>query len=104
MLADASQWEVFLRRVGINPFAAQVIVALLKNPLDVRLPETSSSPAYRNRSRIISVSGLPAFLLMSEDELIKSFQAHMGGSRILRRVSRLLGQEWVSAAHGFRLG
>jgi hypothetical protein len=40
---------------------------------------------------------------MSEDERIKSFQAHMGGSRILERVSRLLSQEWVSAAHGFRL-
>jgi hypothetical protein len=41
---------------------------------------------------------------MGEDERVRSFQVHMGGSRILRRVSRLMGQEWVSAAHGFRMG
>lgn len=99
-----SQWEVFLRRIGINPFAAQVIVALLKNPVDVHLPQTSCSPAYPNQPRILSTSGLSAFLLMGEDERVRSFQVHMGGSRILRRVSRLLGQEWVSAAHGFRMG
>jgi hypothetical protein len=41
---------------------------------------------------------------MGEEERVKFFQAFMGGSRILRRVGRLLDQEWVSAAHGFRMG
>jgi hypothetical protein len=103
-LTNISQWEVFLRRIGINPFAAQVIVASLKIPIHVQIPDTSSSPAYRNRPQTLTVSGLPAFLLMGEEERVKFFQAFMGGSRILKRVGRLLDQEWVSAAHGFRMG
>jgi len=40
---------------------------------------------------------------MSEEERIDCFQALMGGSRIVKRASKLLDQEWVSAAHGFRM-
>jgi hypothetical protein len=89
--------------VGINPFAAQVIVSSLKVPIDVHLPSTSSSPGSLPDSGIQSVAGLSAFLLMSEAERIKFFQALMGGSRILKRVGTMLDQEWISAAHGFRL-
>lgn len=40
---------------------------------------------------------------MSKDERIHLFQALMGGSRVLKRVSDRLDQEWISAAHGFRM-
>jgi hypothetical protein len=89
--------------VGINPFAAQVIVSSLKKPFDVQLTNTSSSPTYHDQARTIPVSGLSAFLMMGEEERVGFFQALMGGSRILRRASRVLDQEWVSAAHGFRM-
>ncbi|KAF1936475.1 hypothetical protein EJ02DRAFT_413939 [Clathrospora elynae] len=98
-----TSWEVFLRRVGLNPFAAQVIVAQLKTPFDVQLPILSSSPASSGVPGAVSVFGLTAFLTMSEEKRIRFFQALMGGSRILRRVSMALDQEWVSAAHGFRM-
>lgn len=42
-------------------------------------------------------------MMMSEEKRIEAFQVLMGGSRILRRVSKMLDQEWVSAAHGFKL-
>lgn len=96
------QWEVFLRRAGINPFAAQVIIASLKEPFDVQLP-VSSLPSEYMDPRMVSVSVLPAFLVMSAEERIQRFQAIMGGSRVLRKVSNVLDQGWVSAAHGFRM-
>jgi hypothetical protein len=89
--------------VGVNPFAAQVIVASLKTPFDVPASVFSSPPASSELSRAVSVFGLSAFLVMGEDERVGFFQALMGGSRILRRVSRVLDKEWVSAAHGFRM-
>ncbi|KAF1839428.1 hypothetical protein BDW02DRAFT_539597 [Decorospora gaudefroyi] len=103
-VAEETSWEVFLRRVGLNPFAAQVIVAWLKQPFDVQVP-CCSSPSFSSPrpQQSVSVSGLAGFLTMSEEERVRWFQASMGGSRILRRVSKLMDQEWVSAAHGFRM-
>jgi hypothetical protein len=40
---------------------------------------------------------------MSEEKRVRFFQALMGGSRILKRVSRVLDEEWVSAANGFKM-
>ena len=101
--SNKNQWECFLRRIGLNPFAAQAIVAWLKLPVNVQVPLVSSSPITSHNSKSVSVAGLSRFLTMSEEERIHCFQALMGGSRILSRVSKLLDQEWVSAAHGFRM-
>jgi hypothetical protein len=49
------------------------------------------------------VSGLSAFLAMKGEQRVHRFQAIMGGSRILKRISKMLDQEWVSAAHGFKM-
>ncbi|KAH7398386.1 hypothetical protein BKA66DRAFT_592319 [Pyrenochaeta sp. MPI-SDFR-AT-0127] len=102
-LAVETSWEVFLRRAGLNPFAAQVIVASLKQPFAVHIPAYSSLSNCSDPLLSVSVSGLPAFIVMSADERVKYFQAIMGGSRILRRLSSVLDQEWISAAHGFRM-
>jgi hypothetical protein len=85
--------------VGINPFAAQIIIASLKEPLDLQGLATTSTSA----PQVVSASGLSAFLMMSEEKRVRFFQALMGGSRILRRVSKVLDGEWVSAAHGFKM-
>lgn len=78
-------------------------MALLKKPYDVPLSLSSSSPASSGPLPIVSVFGLSAFVVMGEEERVKFFQAQMGGSRILKRISRVLDQQWMSAAHGFRL-
>ncbi|KAL5118106.1 hypothetical protein ACEQ8H_003941 [Pleosporales sp. CAS-2024a] len=103
LMAVETTWEMFLRRAGVNPFAAQIIVASLKNAIQVRVPDTLGPSAFHNQSQPLTASGLSAFLLMSEEDRIRFFQALMGGGRILRRVSRILDQAWVSASHGFRL-
>ncbi|RMZ72579.1 nucleoporin nup49 [Pyrenophora seminiperda CCB06] len=102
-VSPETSWECFLRRVGLNPFAAQAIVAWLKLPINVQVPLFSSSPNSPPHPKSVPAAGLSRFLTMSEEERIHCFQALMGGSRILRRASKLLDQEWVSAAHGFRM-
>jgi hypothetical protein len=104
-VALETTWEVFLRRVGLNPFAAQAIMAWLRKSLDVPLAPSSSStshfPIYH--AKTVSAFGLTRFLLMGEEERIRSFQALMGGTRVLTRAGSLMDQAWVSAAHGFRM-
>jgi hypothetical protein len=56
-----------------------------------------------HRTSVVTVSGLPRFLAQTEEERVRDWQTLMGGSRILKRVSKVLDQEWVSAAHGFRM-
>ncbi|KAF7579198.1 hypothetical protein PtrSN002B_003028 [Pyrenophora tritici-repentis] len=103
LVAQETSWECFLRRIGLNPFAAQAIVAWLKLPVNVQVPLLSSSSLPSVHSKSVSVARLPRFLTMSEEQRIHCFHALMGGSRILNRVSKLLDQEWLSAAHGFRM-
>ncbi|EOA87042.1 uncharacterized protein SETTUDRAFT_87328 [Exserohilum turcica Et28A] len=101
-IAQETTYEVFLRRAGLNPFAAQAIVALLKKPLSLEVGPSSSSP-FPAEPKNIAVAGLGRFLMMSKKERIHAFQALMGGSRILRGVSDVLDQKWISAAHGFKI-
>ncbi|KAH8728755.1 hypothetical protein GQ44DRAFT_724202 [Phaeosphaeriaceae sp. PMI808] len=89
-VVEETTWELFLRRAGLNPFAAQVIVASLKQPFDIQPPITSVE-----KTQAISVFGLPGFLMMGEAERVRYFQAVMGGSRVLKRVNKLLDQQWI---------
>jgi hypothetical protein len=79
------QWEVFLRRLGLNAFAAQTILHLLKN---------SARNGLENY--------LLAFLMMGKEERIQRFSKVMGGTRILACVGETIEQQWLSAANGFR--
>ena len=96
MLTGALKWEIFLRRAGLNAFAAQVILALLKNPVDWPHPSLEMDGA-------VETCGLQTLLLMTGEQRMQNFQAVMGGSRVLTRVSALLDEQWLSAAHGFRI-
>ncbi|KAF3043972.1 hypothetical protein E8E12_002913 [Didymella heteroderae] len=102
-------WEVFLRRAGFNPFAAQIILASLKVPTIMPLPDLarglamiSPTSAYAPQ-KTVETAGLPVFLLMERQDRIKHFQAIMGGRRILDRVSALLDRRWLSASDGYRM-
>ncbi|KAH9881973.1 hypothetical protein J1614_001144 [Plenodomus biglobosus] len=108
LLAVETSWEIFLRRAGLNPFAAQLLVASLTQRMHIPIPPSlgSASAAVEYNTTMtttVQVYGLPAFLIMGEDERIRRFQAMMGGRRVLGRVGRLLDQRWISAAHGFRV-
>ncbi|ORX95794.1 hypothetical protein BCR34DRAFT_470026, partial [Clohesyomyces aquaticus] len=104
LMQEETLWELFLRRSGLNPFAAQIILASLKDPYELPLRSPSQSPARSasvSAEKRISVYGLPSFVLMAPEDRVSQFQALLGGSRVLGRVSAVLDQSWPCAAHGF---
>ena len=85
LLQDETLWEVFLRRAGMNAFAAQAILATLKAP-----DQNEIDPAETQGSGF----GLTAFVKMSVQERFARFETLLGGRRLLGRVSRVLDATW----------
>ena len=85
LLQDETLWEVFLRRAGMNAFAAQAILATLKAP-----DHSESEAAGKQRTEF----GLTAFVKMSVQERFARFETLLGGRRLLGRVSRVLDERW----------
>ena len=81
LIQDDTLWEVFLRRAGMNAFAAQAILAKLKAP-DQDEPDFSGK------------HGLAAFVQMSVEERFAVFEALLGGRKLLTRVSEVLDAMW----------
>ena len=79
LIQDETLWEIFLRRAGVNAFAAQVILANFKAP-----DSSDSNGRY----------GLGAFVEMSTGERLARFESLLGGRRVLTRVSRSLDTRW----------
>ena len=85
LLQDETLWEVFLRRAGMNAFAAQAILATLKapDPIEVNAAATTETDF-----------GLTAFVKMSVQERFAQFETLLGGRRLLGRISRVLDTRW----------
>ncbi|KAI8961410.1 hypothetical protein F5Y11DRAFT_366754 [Daldinia sp. FL1419] len=81
LIQEETLWELFLRRAGINAYAAQAILGRLKASEDV--PEEQ-----HNRY------GLPAFIKMTPVERVQAFLDLMGGERVLNRVNETLEAPW----------
>jgi hypothetical protein len=79
---DETHWELFLRRAGMNVYAAQVVLGMLRGPDDE--PVIDSKRAY----------GLPAFVKMPETARFDMFEGILGGRRVLSRVGRILDAIW----------
>ncbi|KAE9984361.1 hypothetical protein EG328_008847 [Venturia inaequalis] len=103
LLADETLWEQFLRRVGLNAFAAQLVLTDLKDisDPDIQMGEASSSEINTSMSGR-SDFGIRAFIRMDPQDRIQRFESLLGGRRVLGRVHRVLEQKWLSAANGFR--
>ncbi|KAI0176483.1 hypothetical protein GGR52DRAFT_590131 [Hypoxylon sp. FL1284] len=81
LIQDETLWELFLRRAGVNAYAAQAILGQLKAP-----DGASEEEAGRY--------GLPAFVRMSPLERLQNFGRLMGGERVLHRVNEVLEARW----------
>lgn len=80
---DQTQWEVFLRSAGLNPFAAQIVLAVLK---------TSSAHSGRPEDAN-QASALSRFVEMPCRTRRDMFQK-LVGQRVLSRVNKALEMDW----------
>lgn len=88
---EETDWERFLRKAGLNTFAAQLVLRQLTVPDDDHAPSTPARSGH--------LSGLAAFLCMREEERVQQFGPLIGGEGMLRRASRALDGRWPSAAN-----
>ncbi|PCH02400.1 Hypothetical protein PENO1_038100 [Penicillium occitanis (nom. inval.)] len=80
---DQTQWEVFLRSAGLNPFAAQSVLAVLK-----------TSPAQPGRSEDVNqASTLSRFVEMPCRARRDMFRKLIG-QRVFSRVNKTLETDW----------
>ena len=90
LLRDETLWERFLRAAGMNAYAAQVVLAELKEPEGGMVADERAGRS----------SGLAAFVKMGREERIRRFEMVLGGRKILEEVGRVFDSRWVSAAGG----
>ncbi|KAI1780202.1 hypothetical protein F4818DRAFT_453933 [Hypoxylon cercidicola] len=81
LIQDETLWELFLRRAGMNAYAAQAVLGQLKAPGDA--PEEEAGQY-----------GLSAFVRMTPMERVQNFGRLMGGERVLNRVNEVLETRW----------
>ena len=82
LIQDETMWELFLRRAGMNAFAAQAVLCELGPSRDFEGQEAMES-------------GLRAFVNMSLEERLTRFEGLLGGRSILIRVSERLDAQWA---------
>jgi hypothetical protein len=84
LLEDETLWELFLRRAGMNAYAAQVVIAELKAPEGVDVATGSKAGLF----------GITAFVEMAQEERTLRFEQLLGGRRVLEKVGRVLDANW----------
>jgi hypothetical protein len=83
LLEEETHWELFLRRAGMNAFAAQSISAALKSPRGFDLQRHGQDDQ----------SGMAAFVQMARQQRIEIF-GETCGKGLLERVSYCLDARW----------
>ena len=87
LLQEETLWEIFLRRAGMNAFAAQVVLSELKEMPD------AGGHGEGEGERMLKY-GLSAFVQMSLQERLERFRVLLGGEKMLRKVSGVLDASW----------
>ena len=82
LINEETLWEQYLRRMGLNPLAAQIVIGALK-----RLDPPGGS-INLNQSW-----GLRRFVQMRSDERSKMF-VDILGSKVLDRINGTIDQRW----------
>lgn len=83
-LDELTQWELFLRRAGLNPFAAQSVLDILRN---------SSMSSGDNISDDRRTHELSRFIEMPREARRELFQNAVG-QRVLHRVENAVEMDW----------
>ena len=83
LLEEETHWELFLRRAGMNAFAAQAVMAELKEPDGVNVLSPSKAGLF----------GLPAFVGMAVEQRITRF-GPLCGRGLIERMSAVIDADW----------
>ncbi|KAF5872449.1 putative nucleoporin nup49 protein [Botrytis fragariae] len=93
LLEQESYWEIWLRRAGTNAYAAQAMIAELKEP-EPRCK--MGDEGYEREMQMIHEGGpygLTQFVVMGLEERIRRLGGLVGRG-VLERVSRVIDQIW----------
>ncbi|KAF7924532.1 hypothetical protein EAE99_006480 [Botrytis elliptica] len=93
LLEQESYWEIWLRRAGMNAFAAQATIAELKEP-EPRCKV--GDEGYEREMQMIRKGGpygLTQFVMMGLEDRIRRLSGLVGRG-VLERVSRVIDQIW----------
>ncbi|KAI9884951.1 MAG: 10 kDa heat shock protein [Watsoniomyces obsoletus] len=87
---EENQWESFLRRAGLNPFAAQAILLDISRSSSMAgsSPSSALGGIYRDKEGNMTSTPLSKFLRMSHAQRIERFASMLGGTRLLTRFAR----------------
>lgn len=91
-----SNWEVFLRQAGMNPFAAVITLAILQKHEEEELANTDFSEYIEmadNDEGRKKVRSLSKFIEMGDDQR-KALLGETVGYRVLKRVGDMVDQDW----------
>ncbi|KAF7947677.1 hypothetical protein EAE96_008757 [Botrytis aclada] len=93
LLEQESYWEIWLRRAGMNAYAAQATIAELKEP-EPRC--NMGDEGYENEMQMIHEGGpygLKLFVVMGLEERIRRLGGLVGRG-VLERISSVIDQTW----------
>jgi len=98
---EETHWELFLRQAGLNPFAAQAVMAII-NAQDREEEQVFGAPhdQYHCPDDIVEHQeprrqprGLSSFIEMHPEQRRRLF-GHVVGERVLKRVESVIGRRW----------
>ena len=88
LIQDETLWEIWLRRAGINAFAAQAVLGKLKQG------ESCGGADSGKCDELDGEWGLKAFVKMSARERYARFEVLLGGRNMLGRVGEVVDGRW----------
>ncbi|PLB47511.1 hypothetical protein P170DRAFT_510344 [Aspergillus steynii IBT 23096] len=87
---EESNWEHFLRRAGLNPYAAQAVLAILSHKtagMEMNVADGVSVQEY------VKIGALSSFIEMTAVRRRELFEKLMG-EKVVGRISRVLEKDW----------
>ena len=88
LIQDETLWEIWLRRAGMNAFAAQAVLGKVKEGESCGGADGGKGDGFDGEW------GLKAFVKMSARERYKRFEVLLGGRKMLGRVGEVVDGRW----------
>lgn len=98
LLTEETVWEAFLKRAGLNPFAAQVLLGMLKRP---KQHQARTKPRWRIECGG-ELWGIRRLIQMTQEERESHFE-EVVGKRAVERLGSMLDSGWEQFGRGLRM-